>query len=208
MKKSMKFLALFLGFVVLSMFSGCRLWDEVKNLVGPTNEWLRYDYEYDTGSTKVKLNCYLIYSDGNYKNNDFSDNFKQNYCDSTTGKLKKGLTVVISPKVNGTGSSSSVNDADFAQIFGSAATDKKYVAKTFEDGQSVQMDGENGSTPSFKMGYGAWAIIYNSIELSRTGLPVAVNKDAEFTRLNDNFNWKKFMAVMALQYLLGTEYLE
>ena len=199
----MKFLALFLGFVVLSMFSGCRLWDEVKNAVGPTNKWLRYDYEYDTGSSKVKLNCYLIYSDGNYKSNELSDNFKSNYCDDA-GKLKKGLTVVIAPKVV----AGEANDANFAAVFGGAATDKKYLAKTFEDGQSVQMEGESGSTPSFQMGYATWAIIYNSIQLDNASLPVAVNKDADYDLLTNNFNWKKFMAVMALQYLLGTEYLE
>lgn len=197
MKKSMKFLALFLGFVVLSMFSGCKLWDEVKNAVGPTNKWLRYDYDYQlsSGST-VTMKCYLIYSDGNYSSNDFSTNFKHNYCKSE-GKLPKGLTIVVDPRISGT------TNAELTEIFGTYFVDKKYIAHTFVDGEDVEMEGTNGT---FKMGYGVWALIYNSISLDSTSLPVSINKDSDFTKLDGDVNWKKLMAVMALQYVMNSEF--
>jgi len=122
------------------------------------------------------------------------------------GKLQKGLTVVVMPKMD--------NDAEknaAKAIFGNDIVNKKYVIKTFKDGESVAMndDGEQSSgTHHFKMGYVTWGVIYNSIHTSNASLPSAIKADEGYTELADfeNFSWKKLMAAMALQYLTG--YLE
>ncbi len=173
---------------------GCRLWDEIQDSVGPTNKWVRCDFEYQVNdSTNATIHCYMIYSDGNYTNTDISTNLPDTTLSG--GKLVKGLTIVLAPNIESGGS-----DASFASLFGVAATDKKYVLKTFADGSDVELD---GATSPFEMGYTTWAAIYSSIETAQCGLPVAINKDSNYTVITDlkSFQWKKLLAQMAFAKL-------
>ena len=201
MKKSMKFLALFLGFVVLSMFSGCKL---VEQLTGPKNKWYRYDYEYENGGQKYKLFCYIIYSNGNYTSDVMIDLSSTDSADENN-KLVKGLTIVMAPQIkNGN------DESGFSDLFLNGRVGKSYVIKTFKEGESIALneDGESGGQDHhFIMGDLAWGIIYNSIELKSAQLPAALNTDpGDYTPITNlqNFSWKKLLAGMALSYLMNS----
>ena len=64
----------------------------------------------------------------------------------------------------------------------------------------------------FKMGYGAWAGLYNALHFTGASLPSPIkDSDAsnyiEFTDIN-KLNWKKMMAGIALSYIATSEWLE
>lgn len=198
MKKSMKIFSVLMALALVLTLGGCRLWDEAKNSLGPTNKWVRCDFEYQVNdSTNATIHCYMIYSDGNYTNTDISTNLPDTTLSG--GKLVKGLTIVLAPDLK------AGSDASFASLFGVASTDKKYVLTTFADGLDVELD---GASAPFKMGYTTWIAIYSSIETAQCGLPVALNKDANYSVITDlkSFQWKKLLAQMAFAKL--TPYLE
>jgi hypothetical protein len=206
MKKSMKIFSVLMALALVLTLGGCELWNRAKELVGPTNSWRRYDYTYNYNGSNITLYCYLIYVD---KDGGYTTDGMKLPTDETRfpgGKLQKGLTVVITPKLE---TSSDQNVA--VSLFGSQMNNK-YVIKTFAEGQKVSMnsDGESSSSTDkkFTMNYVTWGVIYNSIHTNAPGLPPALNDALGFTELDGlaNFSWKKLMAGMALQYLTG--YLE
>lgn len=201
MKKSTKFLTILLAVLMTVSFSSCELFNRVKEeLIGPTNKWLRYEYEYEMESgQKVKLFCYLIYAE-NYSNNEME--LPNDSTRFPNGKLKTGLTVVVTPKID------TVEEQNLAVNLFGCAMDYKYVIKTFPENEYVDLAVVNSSDKKFKMGKATWAVIYNSIELNNTQLPTAIRDDSSYTELTDlnSFNFKKLMAGMALNYL--TDYLE
>ena len=198
MKKSMKIFSVLMGLALVLTLGGCRLWDEIQDSVGPTNKWVKFNYQYQAENMNVNIHCYMIYSDGTYKNDEIKDDLPETTVSG--GKFVKGLTVVLAPNLE-----SGSSDADFATLFGVAATDKRYVLKTFADGSDVELD---GATSPFKMGYTTWAVIYSSVQMTQCGLPVALNEDANYTAITDlkSFQWKKLLAQMAFAKL--TPYLE
>jgi len=216
MKKSFKIFSVLMGLILTLAFSGCELMDRAKELVGPTEKWFSYTYDYTfEGKTTVKFYGYIIYvsKDGGYTTNELK--LPSDETRFPGGKLKKGLTIVAMPKAE----TSAEKDAVQA-MFGLSSTDavnKMYAIKTFEEGEQFAMsnDDDQDSTTNdkkFTMGYYVWAGLYNSVHLGSASLPSPIkNSDAsnylEFTDIN-KFNWKKMLAGLALSYIVNSEYLE
>ncbi|MBP5568391.1 MAG: hypothetical protein J6X54_04135 [Treponema sp.] len=199
MKKSMKFLALFLGFVVLSMFSGCKLWDEVQSAYGPTNKWVSYSWNYDltvgSTTTPIVLDCYLNYVDkqGGYQITESSG----------TATLPKGLTVLISVRKD-------ENNADLwaniLQLFGSNQTSATSVYQYYtfpEDGDVTLDEPAEGEQSNFKfpMNYSYWVIIYNCIVADSTRVK-AETVLTTYTKLTDQDKLRQLAVAYLTQYAL------
>ena len=199
MKKSMKFLALFLGFVVLSMFSGCKLWDQVKDAAGPTNKWVSYSWNYDLTvsgtTTPIILDCYL-----NYVNKDAGYPIVEG---STNATLPKGLTILVAAKK---GNYSDNVWQEVLKLFNpnntSTSSTSIYAYYTFAEGESVTLkeDGSSNTVP-FTMNYAEWVIIYNCLvaDSSKTDANTVLKT---YTKLTDQESLKKLATAYLTQYAI------
>lgn len=185
MKKATKFiLAAMLGLAAL-MTTACAL-----DIVAPENKWVEYEYPYEAanGNTYV-TRCYAYYTETQKEV-------------KVTGKdpivLQPGLTIVVTPKIV-----SGSDQQGFLELFGTAVTEKSYVMKTFKNKETVDISDEKNSSDnkSFKMGYTAWMILYNSIihEGVSSSAPIIVRDGVPLS--TESFKWKKLMYWMAINKL-------
>ena len=63
MKKSMKIFSVLMALALVLTLGGCRLWDEAKNSLGPTNKWVRCDFEYQEPGTEYSR-TFIIFPKG------------------------------------------------------------------------------------------------------------------------------------------------
>lgn len=177
-------------FILLTgVFTSCD-WN-LDDLTGPENKWEYKTFEYDE---KVSFDCYCYYSTSE----------KEITMGSTSdGKenkvtLKKGLNVVI---VNNEKSENKILDA---------ATEGKtpFVLKCFEEGQSYNIEDDEGATKSLNFKKSIWSIIYlanSSFEqYSDTTFPLTKSYTyyESVENLKDGFNFEKVLKKMAANKLL------
>lgn len=167
--------------------------------LAPKDEWCEttYDYENDSGDA-YSLDVYFYYA-----STDKEINFGYNKDDSSSPKkatLKKGLNIVIAPDAS---------CKDYDDIFVTVTENKTPIyLKSFEEGNSTEIEDSEGNTTTFSMSYTAWNLIYFCNKMEDSGTPDFANdkktKYADFESVSDlteNFSWKKLLKKLALNKL-------
>lgn len=218
MKKASKLFVVLALFACTLLTTSCALFDRLGELVGPKNQWKVYEYVYTSGDQKIVLDCWMLYTENEYNGKTFYYTAKDTDA-KTKYEFVNGLNLFIVPNVGKTkDANGSIGDAALKELIGSVLDDS-LIFKKFTNGEGADMGNEgNDMSPAasdrtFKMGYGAWAIIYNSIA-TKNGTPPflgqglasdTIYKEMSLSDIKD-FSFKKLMAVWAYNKL--DEYLE
>lgn len=196
MKKSNLFLTLV---CVLFCFiaSSCNF-AEIFDVDETKNEWYYQPFEYETEQGTLYLDCYLLYSDGNYK---VPSKFKEDL------EIGDGLTMVVVPNVERTENASIID-----LFFESSKTYLKYnfpKGKSLADSELVKDDVTSDGTDNKKFNIyindKTWSALYLACLTGETEDPYVLKKSSGyeegFKLTAKKLSVKKLLAGLILKYL-------